>query len=84
MKYVIVSIYDCGVRFDVCDNGEIREGWDEQGKWIEEFKRYIDDWEIFREWLYRIKYKDYDLIIVSEDGETIVLKDTTKGKKCEW
>ena len=72
MKYLIVSIYDCGCEFSVCNNG--KEVIDSE----EEYNAYIDHIDFddidFGEWL-KNKYKDYDLIVICEDGNTQVIVD---------
>lgn len=74
MKYVVVSIYDAGYDFNVNKNGK------PQFFVNDEFDKYFDLAGDFDEWL-KEKYKDYDLIIVCEDGEIEILKDKTKEEK---
>ena len=73
MKYLIVSIYDCGYGFSVCDNGKIIKAKEEYGI-------YIGFDVNFANWLKK-KYKDYDLIVICEDGNTKVVVDKTKSIK---
>jgi hypothetical protein len=71
MKYLIVSIYDSGYGFSICDNGKVIFESEE------EYLTYVNFDVDFREWL-KNKYKDYDLIIICEDGGTQVVVDRTK------
>ena len=73
MKYLIVSIYDSGCEFSVCDNGRVIEAREEYGI-------YIGFDVNFANWLKK-KYKDYDLIVICEDGSTQVVVDKTKSIK---
>lgn len=70
MKYLIVSIYDCGCNFSVCDSSKLIDA-------EEEYNIYIDFDVDFSEWL-KNKYKDYDLVIICEDGDTQVIVDKTE------
>ena len=77
MKYVIVSIYDGGYGWSICDNG------------YQTIKNYgtkaEESPEIYKEWLsnkkfgtgawLKQKFFDYDLIIVCEDGDVEIVKD---------
>ena len=77
MKYVIVSIYDSGYGFMLCDNGECRyRELENEEDYTEEYYAYLNGH--FREWLLN-RFKDYDLIVVCEDGNVEVLKDTIKA-----
>ena len=79
MNYVIISIYDGMYGFDVLENGEHIEEKREKklaskicdlcnnNRTYENFYNFLKDY-----------YKDYDLIIVSEDGMAEVIKDLTK------
>lgn len=73
MKYLIVSIYDSGCGFSICDNGKVIEAREEYGIYI---GFDID----FGDWL-KNKYKDYGLIVICEDGNTQVVVDKTKSIK---
>lgn len=73
MKYLIVSIYDCGYGFSVCDNGNLIEAKEKYG--------IYDNFDVdFGDWLKK-KYKDYDLIVICEDDNTKVVVDKTKSIK---
>ena len=72
MKYLIVSIYDSGWGFSVCDNGKVIEAREE----YESYSEFVN----FAEWL-KNKYKDYDLVVICEDGNVQVVVDKTKAIK---
>lgn len=80
MKYVIVSIYELGCYFSVCDNGEVYEKKDIFHRSSYEYGLYENHPSSFNE-LLENHYRDYDLIVVCEDGIATVVKDTTKKGK---
>ena len=75
MKYLIVSIYDSGWEFGVCDNGTHipRRDKDDHPNQVYRMFNNLASFE-FREWLKK-EYEDYDLIVLCEDGDIFVLKD---------
>lgn len=78
MKYLIVSIYDSGYEFSVCKNGRVYQKYSKNGKYVTEAKVYLVGYgEVLRDYLEK-KYKDYDLIVICEDGNTQVVVDKTK------
>ena len=81
MKYVIVSVYDTGYGFEVCDNGSCKYKYDANDNAIPEFRAYNSLLGIeFNDWL-KERFKDYDLIVVAEDGNVAIVKDTTKDNE---
>lgn len=87
MKYVIISIYDGMYGFDVLENGEHIEAEREKeiGKKLCELRneRWCEAQQNKVRNFLKDYYKDYDLIIISEDGWAEVVKDITKENKNE-
>ena len=73
MKYLIISIYDGAYGFSVCENGKIYKRDeienDEKHKFYELFKAI----HCYRDYEHLINKKDYDKIIICEDGGIEVL-----------
>ena len=80
MKYLIVSIYDSGYGFSVCDNGKYIPKFKVTKASCEEYKWYYELIEPVFYYKLKKKYSDYDLIIVCEDGEVEVLVDKINGE----
>ena len=80
MNYVIISIYDGMCGFDVLENGEhIKPSREREiALKIIEVSKTNSIHEFLKDY-----YKDYDLIIISEDGVAEAVKDLTKeNQKC--
>ena len=80
MKYLIVSIYDSGYGFSICDNGNYIPKFKITKISCEEYKWYDELIESAFYHKLKKKYNDYDLIVVCEDGEVEVLVDRTNGE----
>lgn len=82
MKYLIVSIYDSGYKFSICRNGKVYPS-NKNGKYLPEYDAYWMGYDVGLN-KYLEKYKDYDLIVVCEDGNVTVVKDNTKVVHAKW
>lgn len=80
MKYLIVSVYDSGYRWSICDNGKEYSRYSEEigpiPKKIKTLINYIQNWteandeKSFSEF---VKAKDYNIVVWCEDGDIWVV-----------
>lgn len=81
MKYLILSIYDSWYWYSVNINGK---NYDADTKQAQEFEiQEYTNFYNFKEWILD-KFKDFDLIIICDNGCIDILKDTTKQKLNQW
>lgn len=85
MKYLIISIYDDGYGFGICDGGSYIEKYQycdyrQQDDNVHEICMNYHQLtrKSWQEWL-KENYEDYSLITVCQDGEITVLVDRTKN-----
>ena len=80
MKYVIISIYDSWYQYSVNINGILYDETTKKAKDLYNLYWNPTNENMFRFFEQRllIKYRNYDLIVLCEDGFIQILKDRSK------